>query len=227
MVDSEELESRTRQFFTYFRERHQTAAREDIPLPDRLVVLSASLDALAKHWSDTSTEPGAATKISAKKRMHAFLITHGAHPAFAKVSAPMMRNATGREVGNFPFAAYRPNEMNHVRSWRDDPDYSNIEGSVSPEELLRWSYPGILYVDLRCAWVHEFVQTNDKLHVSEADFFGRREPYYRYLSPAGLFFLMIPVPFLLDSLNAAINSFESAALTHSVLPFLESPSSGR
>lgn len=206
MVDPAELESRTRQILCLFRKRHETAGRDDIPLPDRFVVLSASLDALAKHWWDTFSGPRAGTKISAKLRMHEFLNTHGAHPAFAKVSAPMMRNATGREVGSFPFAEYHPGEMNEVRSWRDDPDYAVLQASVPADELLRWSYPGILYVDFRCAWVHEFVPTNSKLHLSEADFLGRREPYYRYLSPPGVFFLMMPVPFLLDRLLPSIRS---------------------
>jgi len=45
---------RTQQFFAYFLARQEVARRDDIPLPDRLVILSASLDALAKHWWDTS-----------------------------------------------------------------------------------------------------------------------------------------------------------------------------
>jgi hypothetical protein len=219
MISASELAYRSEQFFAYFHARHRVASRDDVPLPDRLVILSASLDALAKHWRDTSDAATRQALRSAKDRMRSFLIAHGGHLAFGKVSAPMLRNATGVQAGKFPFAEYKPDQMNEVRDWRDDPDFEDLESTLDRRVLLRWSYPGILYVDFRCAWVHKFVPENEKIIVSQADYFGRSEPYYRYVGNAGTFLLMMPVAFLLATLEHAVQPFEQDASRRGILPF--------
>lgn len=221
MGDLTSLAVRASSFFSYFRARHAVAARDDVPLPDRLVILSASLDALAKHWSDTSPLTIKGSSPRHIERMRAFLILHGAHDSFERVSAPMLRAATKKEIGSFPFGGYRPNQMNRVRSWQDDPKLKDLEASHPKKELVRWSYPGILYADLRCAWVHEFLPINENLRVNEFDSFGRNEPYYRYMSNTGDFLLMLPVGFLLATLERTIQSFEHEAQSGGFLPFLE------
>ena len=217
-MNASDITTHTEQFFDYFRDRHAVASRDDIPLPDRLVLLSACLDALAKHWNDVSPRAQHGSR-SAKERMRRFLVAHGGHPAFNKVSAPMLRNAKGVEVGAFPFSEYKPDQMNEVRDWRADPDFDEVIPTIPRDDLVRWSYPGILYVDFRCAWVHEFVPKNERIRVSEADFFGRGEPYYRYIGNVGEFLLMMPVPFLLSTLENALRSFEHETRDRGVLPF--------
>jgi hypothetical protein len=135
----------------------------------------------------------------------------------------MLRNDTGVEVGNFPFREYKLGTMNEVRSWRDDPDFDELAGIVRQRDLLRWSYPGILYVDLRCGWIHEFLSANENVQVNEANSFGRDEPYYRFVSNPGVFLLMMPFAFLLATLERAVHSFEEEALERGVLPFSEKP----
>lgn len=221
MSSASEIASRSEQFFAYFRARHRVAGRDDVPLPDRLVILSASLDALAKHWLDTSDAATRQALRSGMDRMSSFLIAHGGHPAFGKVSAPMLRNATGVQAGQFPFTEYKPDQMNEVRDWRDDPNFEDLKSTFDRDVLLRWSYPGMLYVDLRCAWVHKFVPENENIIVSEADYFERSEPYYRYVGNAGTFLLMMPVAFLLATLEHAMHSFEQDAQRRGILPFLD------
>jgi len=141
----------------------------------------------------------------------------------------MFRKAKGQEVGTFPFNEYKLNEMNTTRDWSHDPTFDELTGIVVERDaLVRWSYPGILYVDLRCAWVHNFVPENEDIIINDSDFLGRGEPYYRLVSPfdpakpqVGRFLLMMPLSFLLATVDRAIHSFESEATTRGVLPFLE------
>jgi hypothetical protein len=224
------MEASRRNFFDYFRQRLGTARRDDIALPDRLFLLSGCLDALAKHWLSTADHQRYPHNLKGDERMRAFLVQHGGHAAFSKVSAPMLFNATGREVGAFPFSSYKPYEMNEVRDWQDDPDYSDAATSLDPATLIRWSYPGILYVDLRCAWVHNFVHENEDIDIRTRNYFGREEPFYRYVSPGftpdgqiqpdkpGRFLLILPVPFLLATVQRAIDSFELEADARDIAP---------
>ena len=206
------------QFFQYFRMRLQTARREDIPVPERLVLTSACLDALAKHWHSTADRAVVPANLDGIERMYAFLVEHGGHAAFEKVSAPMLRNRTGQEIGTFPFAEYSYGGFNEVRDWRHDPTLADLSAVVSDRKLLyRWSYPGILYVDFRCAWVHNFVAENQDINLN--DFVGRGEPHYRLVSNTGRFLLIIPLPFLLVTLERSIESFCHQATTRNILPF--------
>jgi hypothetical protein len=216
---------RRQQFFDYFRQRLATASREDVQLPDRLLLLSACLDALAKHWHSTADRREIPAALRSDERLRRFLLKHGGHPAFERVSAPMFRKAEGQEIGSFPFSAYKLNEMNKTRDWREDPTFDELSAR---DALVRWSYPGILYVDLRCAWVHNFVSENEDIIINDADFLGRGEPYYRFVSPfdpakpqIGRFLLMMPLSFLLATADRAIHSFESETTTRDVLPFEE------
>lgn len=224
-----DIEVRRQQFFDYFRKRLATAAREDVGLPDRLLLLGACLDSLAKHWQSAGDQTDAPPNLRSDERLRLFLLKHGGHPAFARVSAPMFRKAKAQEIGNFPFTAYRLNEMNEVRDWRDDPMFDELSGSIDDRKaLIRWSYPGILYVDLRCAWVHNFVPENDDIIINDADFLGRGEPYYRFVSPfdpskpqVGRFLLMMPLSFLLATVERALGSFQAECEARDVLPFRE------
>lgn len=132
----------------------------------------------------------------------------------------MLRNATGAQVGTFPFADFKPDQLNEVRDWRDDPTFEELEGTVDRPTLLRWCYPGILYVDLRCAWVHEFLPGNENIIVNETDHLREREPYYRYIGNSRTFLLMMPVLFLVSTLENVIRSFQDDAAHRDILPFL-------
>lgn len=139
----------------------------------------------------------------------------------------MFRKAKEREIGNFPFTAYKLNEMNEIRDWRDDPTFEELTESVGDRSaLIRWSYPGILYVDLRCAWVHNFVPEEEDIIINDADFLGRGEPYYRFVSPfdpskpqIGRLLLMLPLSFLLATVERALDSFQADCTARGVLPF--------
>lgn len=217
-VSSTQNEADRKQFFDYFRGRLATTSRTDIPLPDRLVLVTACLDALASHWH--ASAEGVPTDLSGSERMRVFLLRHGDHQAFNKVSAPMLRNATGNELGtSFPFARYKPNQMNEVADWNDDPDFAVLEGATDGKTLNRWSYGGILYKDFRCAWVHNFAPDNGHIRVTEPDNFDRVEPYYRYISNRDRYLLMVPFAFLVDTLSRVIASFEREVTTRDVLPF--------
>lgn len=212
-----DVTARRQQFFDYFRSRLETARREDIPLPERLLLSSACLDALAKHWHSTADPTTVARKLPGTERMRAFLSEHGGHAAFQRVSAPMFRNATGQQVGSFPFAAYKANQMSEVRDWKHDPTFAELEGAVERRLLNRWSYPGILYVDFRCAWVHNFVGENQDINLN--DFLGLGEPHYRFIGNLDKFLLIMPLPFLSATLERAIESFSKQASSRGVLPF--------
>lgn len=209
-------------FFRYFRDRLATATARNLPLPDRMILLSGGLDALANHWYSTADRSNTPNCSSSLDRMRLFLVRHGGHPAFEKVSAPMFRNDHGEELASFPFASYTPFEMNEVRNWADDPALSELEPTVPDRKaLLRWSYPGILYVDLRCAWVHTFLQENEDILLTEADTFDRDEPYYRFVSNTKEFKLVMPLVFLETTFSRAIDSFEHEASERDILPFVE------
>lgn len=221
-LPTSDIAIRRQRFFEYFRNRVDTLKRTDIPAPDRLVLSSAGLDALAKHWFVTAGARAAPANISGLERMRLFLLRHGNHEAFDKVSAPLVRQATGKEVGAFPFNSYKPNSMNEVRDWRSDPALDEIdEAALDRKTALRWSYAGILYVDLRCAWVHNFVQKNEDVVIHDADFLGRGEPYYRYVNNKDRFRLMLPLPFLTSTLDTAIMSFERETTVQDILPFVD------
>ena len=218
-----EIGTRRQQFFEYFRDRLKTATRSDLPKPDRLVLLTASLAALSDHWHATADRVTTPAQSNGLERMRLFLVRHGAHPAFEKVSAPMFRNATGREVGTFPFASYQSAQVqfNEVRNWEADPNFSDLESGVEDRNtLLRWSYGGILYVDFRCAWMHKLFPENEDIVYADTNNFDLDEPYYRYQysSGTGKFLLVMPVPFLSATLNRAIESFEREAETRNILP---------
>jgi len=222
MTNSLNDEWRRAGFFSYFRQRLQTGIRSDLPLPDRLLFLSAALDALASHWFVTADRSITPATSSSMDRMRLFLLRHGHHPAFERVSAPMLRNRSAGELGNFPFADYKPLNFNRVRDWRDDPTFQQLEvAGVDHKLILRWSYPGILYVDFRCAWVHRFFPDNDQVKPEESNNFEREEPYYRYIGNMDEFRLYLPVPFVARTVEMAIDSFEKEADARNILPFKE------
>jgi len=205
-------------FFAYFRKRIETIRREDIPVPERLVLASACLDALANHWHGAANPQSDSSHLKGTERMRNFLTVHGGHSAFERVSAPMLRNATGKEVGSFPFSAYRPHAMNAVRDWRHDPTFVELSSTETDTNLLnRWSYPGILYVDFRCALVHKFAGENADITLS--DFIGRGEPHYRFVGNQDRFLLVFPLPFLVTILENCVESFEREATSRNILPF--------
>jgi hypothetical protein len=209
-------------FFRYFCERLATATSRHIQLPDRMILLSGGLDALANHWYATCDRSSTPASSSSVERMRLFLLRHGGHPAFEKVSAPMFRNDRGEELSTFPFASYRSFEMNEVRNWADDPSFSALEATVPERKaLLRWSYPGIVYVDFRCAWVHTFLQENEDIILTESDTLLRDEPYYRFVSNTKEFKLVMPVAFLEATFGRAIESYEREATARDILPFTD------
>ena len=216
----DQVATRRQQFFEYFRKRLETIRRDDLPIPERLVLASACLDALANHWHATADAALVPPNLNGTERMRGFLSGHGRHPVFERVSAPMLRNATGQQVGSVPFAAYKPNEMNEVRDWHHDPTFAELTGTVSDWKLLnRWSYPGILYVDFRCAWVHGLIGGNPNITLS--DYIGLGEPHYRFVRNKNRFLLVFPLPFLITTLENTIESFEHETLSRNILPFKE------
>jgi hypothetical protein len=186
-----------------------------------MVLLTASLDVLANYWHVTADRKETPVKLSGAERMRRFLTRHGAHQAFERVSAPMFRNETAREIGSFPFARYRPGQMNEVADWNDDPKFTDLEGLEDAKALTRWSYGGILYKDFRCAWVHKFASDNEEIYVAQEDHLGRVEPYYRYVANRGYFLLFMPIAFLSGTLERAIRSFEEEATVRNIRSFVE------
>ena len=218
------------QFFDYFRGRHQTATRSDIPHADKMVLLTASLDALANHWHTTSDPTTPPTKLSGSERMRLFLIQHAQHAAFSKVSAPLLRaeSTTDDERvasnSSFPFARYRDDQVNEVATWRDDPDFAQLEPLFNKNKedrklLANYSYGGILYKSLRCEWVHEFLPGNGYVYTPENDELDDDEPYYIYVCNTQQFLFMVPVSFLARTVGRAIESFMREAEVRNILPF--------
>jgi len=209
----------TTSFFEYFSERHAVATRSDIPFFDRMVLLTASLDALANHWHLTADRTTTPTDLSGAERMRRFLNRHGQHAAFAKVSAPLLRDVGNQQfVSSFPFDRYEVDRFNPVSDWHDDPDFDDLS-RAGINQIVRWSYGGIIYKDLRNAWVHQFFDTNDQVRTPESDILQRKEPYYRFVTNRGKFLLIFPLPFLANALQSAIRSFHQECTDRDVLPF--------
>ena len=191
-----------------------------------MVLLTACLDALAKHWDSTArpvvTET---TPRNAADRMRMFLQQHAQHPAFAKVSAPLLRASDQRThlmlESRFPFARYCKNGMNEVATWKDDPDFADLEREEDEGNhklLINCSYGGILYKELRCAWLHKFLPESEQIVTLEDDH-RSSEPYYRYVVNTEQFLLMIPVSFLVATVERVLRSFERETEECNILPF--------
>jgi hypothetical protein len=223
--DRELIAARREQFFRYFRARVRTVSDKTLPLPDRVILLTACLDALANHWHSTTDATDVHANIKADERLREFLLCHGQHPIFERVSAPLIRNAIGKEVGSFQFGDYTPGEYNRVQDWSSDPTFADLWTLDGGGELQRrWSYAGILYVDLRCAWVHRFAPENEHIRILDENSFERDEPFYRLVvhsTGTPTYMLVIPFAFLLQTLDRAITSFENDTAKRSVLPFKE------
>jgi hypothetical protein len=224
-------------FFAYFRGRADQASRDDLREPEAMVLLTASLDALAKHWNDTCAQPRVKGHA---RRMHEFLVMHGGHSCFERVCAPLLRDRmkanrhpllTGLEK-RFPFDRYKALEMTEVATWEDDPTVETLENDgLDPDMVRPSSYGGVIYKRLRCAWVHALgLQDENGLRTPKSDEVSD-EPYYsntttfsskpeRDLMSRAV--LVLPRPFLLATLRRAIDGFEEQAVAANVRPFRRS-----
>lgn len=218
-----EITELAREFFLYFRKRVESATSSDLPHPDRMILLTACLDALANHWHATADRAVVPAKVSGAERMRLFLQRHGQHAAFNKVSAPLLRDI-GKQTfdSRFPFNRYRVDRMNLVSDWHDDPDFAEmLDAGVDPIQVTRWSYGGVIYKDLRNAWVHQFFATNDQVRTPDVDILQRAEPYYRYIVNRQKFLLIFPLPFITRTCELAVQSFEVEVSHRQILPFKE------
>jgi hypothetical protein len=114
-----------------------------------------------------------------------------------------------------------------VATWKDDPAFTALEQLyVSKEDrslLVTCSYGGILYKELRCAWVHKYLPeseemvciTDDDERDPESLAAHSAGPYYRYTRDThtgdihtGSFSLWFQVSFLAVTVESALSSFE-------------------
>jgi hypothetical protein len=223
---SRDIELRRGQFFEYFRGRLSTVRETTLPSPDRMVLLMASLDALANHWERTA---GLAQRpASSADRMRLFLTLHGGHNAFDRVSVPLLREQPGakkarNELGSFfPFARYRTDRMNQVSTWSADPTFKTLEDAnlVERNALVDCSYGGILYKRLRCGWIHELAPPQDQV-IAPDNHLIVDEPYYRFVTNHEEFLLFMPTIFLVSTLERVLASFERETTRLGILPFKE------
>lgn len=223
---------RRRQFFDYVRLRLRTVSSSDLQLPDRLILLGALFDALAKHWWSTSQT----SSLGGVQRMHRFLLTHGEHAAFERVSAPLLYGERLEDQARaaleklFPFERYfsnrgRPKE---VATWRDDPAMTTVEQipGLDPEQAVGCSYGGLFYTRLRNPWLHDLYPSRFDMSVVARDAI-EETPYYRRVEqlledPSEDWFLLeLPIAFVIGTAERAIFSFEREATERDILPFRE------
>lgn len=227
--ERQQVEVRRTQFFAFFRKRLETARRQNgLPYVDRMVLLTAGLDALAKHWGDSS----GAAETQHLDRMRIFLARHGGHGAFERVSVPLMHADKKTEEHNkakliqhFPFERYCFNgEVRPYRlsSWSDDAILEEVKRatSIADRQLARFSYGGILYCRLRNSWVHELLQ-NDEDVLAPDESVVSDEPHYRFVANGPRFVLVFPVSFLEATYERCIESFARDAEERQALPFRE------
>jgi len=223
VTDKEDIRAR---FFSRFGDRLKTARDCDIPNADRLILLTACLDALAMHWMSTCAEP---EKTSRAGRMRRFLLRHGQHDAWSRVSAPLLRDrvvsaeAKADIEQRFPFLRYKPRQYNEVATWKDDPTFDDIQATnlVKPKPLVGCSYPGIVYKELRCGWLHESRGESDAVETPARDDFAGGEPSYSCDFSSARLSLVVPVSFLVQTLERALKSFEQEASERDIVPYIE------
>ena len=218
-----------RDFFDYFRQRLAVTRDGAMRSPERMVLLTASLDALANHWASTTAGPDVRS-IKNVDRLRLFLERHGGHEAYGRVSAPLLRAsdevtpAQRSELGgHFPFARYRTDALNEVSTWNQDPCFSTLASATSAfnrETLVRFSYGGLLYKRLRCGWLHEFMARDEDIMTPEVSTI-HHEPYYLYAINTQRFIFVVPVVFLVATLERAIDSFDAEATKRDIVPFKE------
>jgi hypothetical protein len=219
-----ETEERRARFFDYFRERVKTAGSNAVPSTDRLLLVSACLDALAMHWMATSP---ALEKTWSGERLRRFLLRHGQHDAWSRVSAPRLRDqlttapARGAVESRFPFSYYEPGPTGHVAMWKDDPTYADLKALnlIDEKVLAGSSYGGIVYKDLRCGWVHESRPGSQLVQTPLHDELADGEPRYRCDFGTRVVSLILPLSFLVQTAERAVGSFEAEAVQRDIVPY--------
>src|SRR5579859_3576122 len=164
---------RIQHFFGVFRHRIDAIAEINNAfgrrmLPERFILVSAGLDALAKYWKELYR-----TNLnSAGERMGEFLVEHGNRDVFERVSAPLLiQRARSEGAAWLPVleTAFRVNyDDGTVREWKDDPTFARVvadpavAGAGIDVNWIRWGrYGEILYREIRNSWIHESGEPRD------------------------------------------------------------------
>jgi hypothetical protein len=226
------------QFFDYFRHRLKNLKLiKDQFEPEGNILAGAVLDALAKYWAKHSNRP----EEPAGRRLAEFLATHANAVIWMKCSHTDLRERARSGLDPQQRAALQgclngiPSEdATHdarVLSWTIDPDFGTLQrdgllnGAGVPVEFLEKSrYGEILYRLYRCAWIHDMTPDDrlntDSSHLlsllAESQGSGPPQPYYAARNHVRR--LVIPQPFILSTLEKALNSFEQSVPNGTSLP---------
>lgn len=222
------------QFFGYFRRRLKNLKLikdqfGEAVEPEGNILAGAELDALAKYWAKHSKRP----EKPAGRRMAEFLAAHANTVIWTKCSHTDLRERAKSKLDPRQRAALQrclsgiPSEdATHdasVLSWTIDPDFGTLQhdgllnSTGIPVEFLEKSrYGEILYRLYRCAWIHDLTPDDhlntDSSHpltlLAESQGSGPPQPYYAARNHVRG--LVIPQPFILSTLEEAINRFEQS-----------------
>jgi hypothetical protein len=230
------------QFFGYFRRRLKNLKLikdtfgEPVE-PEGNILAGAELDALAKYWAKHSNRP----EKPAGRRLAIFLATHANAAIWTKCSHTDLRERAKSELDPRQRAALQvclsgiPSEYAthdaRVLSWTIDPDFGTLQHDrllirtgVPLEFLEKCRYGEILYRLYRCAWIHDLtpddrLDTDSSLPLTVlAESQGSCPPQPYYAARNHVRGLVIPQPFILSTLEKALNSFEQSVPNGASLP---------
>jgi hypothetical protein len=159
--------------------------------------------------------------------MRLFLMRHGRHEAWSRVSAPLLRDRIGspRERGvietRFPFEQFVPDRIHPVATWKSDPRLSELEALrfVNRESLVESSYAGLVHEELISKCEEESFPAASVVEMPWHDELADGAPRYRYDSLAGALRLVIPMSFVVETAKRAVRSFETEAIERDIVPF--------
>lgn len=227
-------------FFNWFRRRVANVRRldhepdlRDMFAPEQHVLVATALDALAKYWAETFSVQLAKRK-DAKRRMGEFLHACGGSDIFSRCShGDLLRRARPDHHYLEALSTVLAEDPKcwQLRHWQDDPEFQTLKSNVDlkaaglTEEWLRESRFGeVIYRDLRSAWVHELQAAS---HLSSGTWKPERtEPWYdnRYeqRTESDDYYherrLVLPLAFLITTLERAVQNFEEACAVADVIP---------
>ncbi len=201
--------------------------------PESMVLVGSYLDSLAVYWDNFQ---GKKTRPNEnQKRVGEFLSSHGDPDIWNKINPiDLLLNPKNnrKEVkdptksdgleAEFPPMVYLPPSPLKVsgnsrvlilpkrdrKDWSSDPTLSKVFSSLNPygwteDEIKRSRYGEIFYREFRNQWTHK-LDPGPRL---DETWFSKGPPSYEYYM--GELRFSIPLPFLIDTLEAVINSMNS------------------